>query len=166
MKILLVIIALLLTALSPSAALAAESPFKMSVEALVTKSNETGDISYLGMASIRCAALMNTWLSLVELNMGVENDGVVASNYYKLGVAIETSKMKENGAKQSYIDSVPEKAMADIQAYSLKYWEWLKNNKESTGDYAGSSPEFKKEQEQCQVIYSLGQVDSEANDGN
>ena len=160
----LLVITVLLTALSPSATLATESPFKMSVEALGTKSHETGDISYLGMASIRCAALMNTWLSLVELNIGVENDGVVASNYYKLGVAIETSKIKENGAKQSYIDSVPEKAMADIQAYSLKYWEWLKNNKESTGDYAASSPEFIKEQQQCQMIYSLVQADSEAND--
>ena len=160
MKRLLVIIALL-TALSPSAALATESPFKMSVEALVTKSNETGDISYLGMASVRCAALMNTWLSLVELNMGVENDGVVASNYYKLGVAIETSKMKENGAKQSYIDSVPEKAMADIQAYSLKYWEWLKNNREATGDYAASSPEFIKEQEHCKIVYGFTQTNTD-----
>ena len=157
-------ISFLFTIVFSLSASASESPFKMSVEYLVTKSVNMEDMSYIGMASIRCAALMNTYLSLVELNMGIKNDGVVVNNYYKLGVAIETSKMKENGAKQSYIDSVPEKAMADIQAYSLKYWEWLKNNKESTGDYAASSPEFIKEQEQCQIIFSLGQVDSEANE--
>ena len=70
----LLVITLLLTALSPSATLATESPFKMSVESLVTKSINTGDTSYLGMAAIRCAALYNTYLTLVELNMDIKND--------------------------------------------------------------------------------------------
>lgn len=143
---------------------ASESPFKMSVEALVTKSNKTGDISYLGMAAIRCAALYNTYLTLVELNMDIKNDGAVSHSLYMLGVKIKAHKMQEHGAKESFIASMPDKAMEDIQKHSLVYWEWLKNNKESTGDYAASSPEFVKEQEQCQMIYSLVQADSEAND--
>ena len=143
---------------------ASESPFKMSVEALVTKSNKTGDISYLGMAAIRCAALYNTYLTLVELNMDIKNDGAVSHSLYMLGVKIKAHKMQEHGAKESFIASMPDKAMEDIQKHSLVYWEWLKNNKESTGDYAASSPEFIKEQEQCQIIFSLGQVDSEANE--
>ena len=158
MKRLLVIITLL-TALSPSAALATESPFKMSVESLVTKSNETGDISYLGMAAIRCAALYNTYLTLVELNMDIKNDGVIAHSLYMVGV-----KMQEHGAKESYIASMPEKAMEDIQKHSLVYWEWLKNNREATGDYAASSPEFIKEQEQCKLVYGFTQTNSELND--
>ena len=143
---------------------ASESPFKMSVEALVTKSNKTGDISYLGMAAIRCAALYNTYLTLVELNMDIKNDGAVSHSLYMLGVKIKAHKMQEHGAKESFIASMPDKAMKDIQKHSLVYWEWLKNNKESTGDYAASSPEFIKEQEQCQMIYSLEQANSEAND--
>jgi|TARA_B110000305_G_C19229629_1_gene534594 hypothetical protein len=163
MKRLLVIITLL-TALSPSVALATESSFKMSVEALVTKSNETGDISYLGMAAIRCAALYNTYLTLVELNMDIKNDGAVAHSLYKLGVKIKAQKMQEHGAKESFIASMPEKAMEDIQKYSLVYWEWLKNNREATGDYAASSPEFIKEQEQCKIVYSFTQTNSDTND--
>ena len=163
MKRLLVIITLL-TALSPSVALATESSFKMSVEALVTKSNETGDISYLGMAAIRCAALYNTYLTLVELNMDIKNDGAVAHSLYKLGVKIKAQKMQEHGANESYIASMPEKAMEDIQKYSLVYWEWLKNNREATGDYAASSPEFIKEQEQCKIVYSFTQTNSDTND--
>lgn len=143
---------------------ASESPFKMSIEALVTKSNKTGDISYLGMAAIRCAALYNTYLTLVELNMDIKNDGAVSHSLYMLGVKIKAHKMQEHGAKESFIASMPDKAMEDIQKHSLVYWEWLKNNKESSGDYAASSPEFIKEQEQCQMIYSLVQADSEAND--
>ena len=163
MKRLLVIIALL-TALSPSAALATESPFKMSVEALVTKSNETGDISYLGIAAIRCAAMYNTYLTLVELNMDIKNDGAIAHSLYMLGVKIKAHKMQEHGAKESFIASMPEKAMEDIQKHSLVYWEWLKNNRESTGDYAGSSPEFIKEQEHCKIVYSFTQTNSDTND--
>ena len=163
MKRLLVIITLL-TALSPSVALATESSFKMSVEALVTKSNETGDISYLGMAAIRCAALYNTYLTLVELNMDIKNDGAVAHSLYKLGVKIKAQKMQEHGAKECFIASMPEKAMEDIQKYSLVYWEWLKNNREATGDYAASSPEFIKEQEQCKIVYSFTQTNSDTND--
>ena len=163
MKRLLVIITLL-TALSPSVALATESSFKMSVEALVTKSNETGDISYLGMAAIRCAALYNTYLTLVELNMDIKNDGAVAHSLYKLGVKIKAQKMQEHGAKESFIASMPEKAMEDIQKYSLVYWEWLNNNREATGDYAASSPEFIKEQEQCKIVYSFTQTNSDTND--
>ena len=163
MKRLLVIITLQ-TALSPSVALATESSFKMSVEALVTKSNETGDISYLGMAAIRCAALYNTYLTLVELNMDIKNDGAVAHSLYMLGVKIKAQKMQEHGAKESFIASMPEKAMEDIQKYSLVYWEWLKNNREATGDYAASSPEFIKEQEQCKIVYSFTQTNSDTND--
>jgi len=163
MKRLLVIITLL-TALSPSVALATESSFKMSVEALVTKSNETGDISYLGMAAIRCAGLYNTYLTLVELNMDIKNDGAVAHSLYMLGVKIKAQKMQEHGAKESFIASMPEKAMEDIQKYSLVYWEWLKNNREATGDYAASSPEFIKEQEQCKIVYSFTQTNSDTND--
>ena len=163
MKRLLVIIALL-TALSPSAALATEPPFKMSVEALVTKSNETGDISYLGIAAIRCAAMYNTYLTLVELNMDIKNDGAIAHSLYMLGVKIKAHKMQEHGAKESFIASMPEKAMEDIQKHSLVYWEWLKNNRESTGDYAGSSPEFIKEQEHCKIVYSFTQTNSDTND--
>jgi hypothetical protein len=160
MKILF-LLAMFFFSLSASAS---ESPFKMSVEALVTKSNKTGDISYLGMAAIRCAALYNTYLTLVELNMDIKNDGAVSHSLYMLGVKIKAHKMQEHGAKESFIASMPDKAMEDIQKHSLVYWEWLKNNKESTGDYAASSPEFIKEQQQCQMIYSLVQADSEAND--
>ena len=163
MKRFLVIITLL-TALAPSAALATESPFKMSVEALFTKSNETGDISYLGMAAIRCAAMYNTYLTLVELNMDIKNDGAIAHSLYMLGVKIKAHKMQEHGAKESFIASMPEKAMEDIQKHSLVYWEWLKNNREATGDYAASSPEFIKEQEHCKIVYSFTQTNSDTND--
>tara|TARA_R110000737_G_scaffold172791_2_gene198242 strand:+ start:24 stop:503 length:480 start_codon:yes stop_codon:yes gene_type:complete len=143
---------------------ASESPFKMSVEALVTKSNKTGDISYLGMAAIRCAALYNTYLTLVELNMDIKNDGAVSHSLYMLGVKIKAHKMQEHGAKESFIASMPDKAMEDIQKHSLVYWEWLKNNREATGDYAASSPEFIKEQEHCKIIYSFTQTNSDTND--
>lgn len=144
--------------------LATESPFQMSVEELVIKSNETGDTSYIGIAAIRCAALYNTYLTLVELNMDIKNDGAVTHSLYMLGVKIKAHKMQEHGAKESFIASMPEKAMKDIQKHSLVYWEWLKNNREATGDYAASSPEFIKEQEQCKMVYSLAQTNTSSND--
>jgi hypothetical protein len=144
--------------------LATESPFQMSVEELVIKSNETGDSSYLGMAAIRCAALYNTYLTLVELNTDIKNDGTIAQRLYVLGVKIKAQKMQEHGAKEGFIASMPEKAMEDIQKHSLVYWEWLKNNKEATGDYAASSPEFVKEQEQCNIVRSFAQTNTGIND--
>jgi len=153
---------LLTTILISTGAWGDESPFKISVETLVAKTTNTGDVSYLGIASLRCAALMNTYLTLVELNMDIENDGTVASTHQRFGIYIQTLKMKENGAKQSYIAMIPEKANADVQRDSLKYWEWLKSNKESTGDYVGSSPTFQKEIEQCKAIYYS--VPSDPND--
>ena len=115
---------LLTTILISTGAWGDESPFKISVETLVAKTTNTGDVSYLGIASLRCAALMNTYLTLVELNMDIENDGTVASTHQRFGIYIQTLKMKENGAKQSYIAMIPEKANADVQRDSLKYWEW------------------------------------------
>jgi hypothetical protein len=160
----LLVITLLLTALSPSATLATESSFKMSVESLVTKSINTGDTSYLGMAAIRCAALYNTYLTLVELNTDIKNDGAIAHSLYMLGVKIKAQKMQQHGAKESFIASIPEKAMEDIQKHSVVYWEWLKNNREATGDYAASSPEFIKEQEQCNIVRSFAQANTRTND--
>ena len=75
-----------------------------------------------------------------------------------------TKKMQEHDAKENFIASMPEKAMEDIQKHSLVYWEWLKNNREATGDYAASSPEFIKEQEQCNIVRSFAQTTTGTND--
>ena len=116
------------------------------------------------MAAIRCAALYNTYLTLVELNTDIKNDGAIAHSLYMLGVKIKAQKMQQHGAKESFIASIPEKAMEDIQKHSVVYWEWLKNNREATGDYAASSPEFIKEQEQCNIVHSFAQAKTGTND--
>jgi hypothetical protein len=150
-------IMLLLAALLSTGAWADKSPFKISVETLMMKASSTGDASYLSMASLRCAALLNTYLTLVATYTDATNDGTVTQNLFKLGVTIAAQKMTEHGAEQKMIDMIVEKAEADLQSDSLKYWEWLKDNKESTGDYFSSAPTFQRELEQCTMLYSMGQ---------
>tara|TARA_B110000211_G_scaffold214312_1_gene255633 strand:- start:1281 stop:1766 length:486 start_codon:yes stop_codon:yes gene_type:complete len=151
---------LLLTTLLSTGAWTDESPFKISVETLMTKASSTGDASYLSMASLRCAALLNTYLTLGATYTDATNDGTVTQNLFKLGVTIAAQKMTEHGAEQKMIDMIWEKAEADLQSDSLKYWEWLKDNKETTGDYFSTAPTFQRELEQCNMLYSMGQPNS------
>jgi len=51
-------------------------------------------------------------------------------------------------------------AYVTAESDSLKYWEWLKDNKETTGDYFSTAPTFQRELEQCNMLYSMGQPNS------